>query len=748
MNKRNYELTLNVTTGKIKIPSINIYNTDKGIFNIKLFLEKGEGKNIAKLTHDEIVNYKALFQAVKSKTKNYVELEGVLDETENFFYYDLGSKFNDQVGVYNCQIFITDTKGTNNNTTDDEVVTSVPFNYTVTASILTGLNAEITANPDLPVLKELINECKILMNLDSADMSVLDPFQKKEDNAIDGADKNIISNINSINSQIKEKANQLGIIAADINSKNIVDIENNAYDFIPNAKTYLEIPTPDGTHQSVHPKVLYFKNGWNGYKFWMAHTPYTFADDALENPCIAVSNDGENWIEPIGITNPIEQKPSETGAYNSDVHIFMKGDVMECWWRAVINNESIIRRKTSSNGVDWSNTETLFTRGTLDILSPSIIYENDKYKMWYVSNVNGAYEILYEESFDGKIWFDTRILNIEYTYEKNSNTAWHLDVIKFNGKIEIVVNVSPEGTLHYTTSYDNQVFSKAVKILRPRFYNSSFFDSKGIYRSSLVKVENEYYLYYTGVMNDLSHWIALSKGKTIDRLGSITQKNENLKAPDNFFKNNDNIDKFAQNTITFCKITYTNASGFPDDKAGQLITDNSIPEYGRQKQEYRLYDSDIYYIRRTKEDGTWTDWVKNTNDVQYIANTVSPTTPISDYPSNKISYHIISSTWGNTNLFPEWGGGLLETYNIKSDEKGWQRQLFTCYNSKNQYVRFVKSDGTWTNFEIIPKLWSGLTSDRPTGALRIVGMCYFDHNLLKPIWWDGTNWRDAIGNIV
>ena len=211
MNKRNYELTLNVTTGKIKIPSISIYNTDKGIFNIKLFLEKGEGKNIVKLTHDEMLNYKALFQAVKSKTKNYVELEGILDETENFFYYDLGSKFNDQVGVYNCQIFVTDTKGTKDNTTDDEIVTSVPFNYTVTASILTGLNAEITANPDLPVLQELINECKILMNLDSADMSVLDPFQKKEDDAIDGTDKNIISNINSINSQIKEKANTIDI---------------------------------------------------------------------------------------------------------------------------------------------------------------------------------------------------------------------------------------------------------------------------------------------------------------------------------------------------------------------------------------------------------------------------------------------------------------------------------------------------------------------------------------------------------
>lgn len=235
MNKRNYELTLNVTTGKIKIPSISIYNTDKGIFNIKLFLEKGEGKNILKLTHDEMVNYKALFQAVKSKTKNYVELEGILDETENFFYYDLGSKFNDQVGVYNCQIFVTDTKGTKDNTTDDEIVTSVPFNYSVTASILTGLNAEITANPDLPVLKELINECKILMKLDSADMSVLNPFQKKEDNAINGTDKNIISNINNINSQIKEITNKvIEVNAKDFGASGdgIIDDTNSFSEFI------------------------------------------------------------------------------------------------------------------------------------------------------------------------------------------------------------------------------------------------------------------------------------------------------------------------------------------------------------------------------------------------------------------------------------------------------------------------------------------------------------------------------------
>jgi hypothetical protein len=42
---------------------------------------------------------------------------------------------------------------------------------------------------------------------------------------------------------------------------------------------------------------------------------------------------------------------------------------------------------------------------------------------------------------------------------------------------------------------------------------------------------------------------------------------------------------------------------------------------------------------------------------------------------------------------------------------------------------------------------SGITADRPTERL-VVGQYYFDTTVGLPIYWDGTNWIDAAGNVV
>jgi hypothetical protein len=54
----------------------------------------------------------------------------------------------------------------------------------------------------------------------------------------------------------------------------------------------VEIPTYDDSYQLTHPKVLYFSEGWNHYKYWMSMTPYPQQNDYFENPSIVVSNDG------------------------------------------------------------------------------------------------------------------------------------------------------------------------------------------------------------------------------------------------------------------------------------------------------------------------------------------------------------------------------------------------------------------------------------------------------------------------
>src|SRR5690606_6972243 len=134
-------------------------------------------------------------------------------------------------------------------------------------------------------------------------------------------------------------------------SSQLAQIDEQVY---KNAPLPLGIRTYDGSNQTVHPDVLFFDTGWNGYKFWMVHTPYPYSDEKLENPSIVASNDGIYWDEPKGLINPIveptEQELIERAHY-SDATLVMNGDTMECWYRYVNREKNLeqIHRKTSTN---------------------------------------------------------------------------------------------------------------------------------------------------------------------------------------------------------------------------------------------------------------------------------------------------------------------------------------------------------------------------------------------------------------
>ena len=62
-----------------------------------------------------------------------------------------------------------------------------------------------------------------------------------------------------------------------------------------NASAPLDIVSSYGNTYNYHPSLVYFENGWNGYKYWCAYTPYPKCDDKYENPHITVSNDLKKW---------------------------------------------------------------------------------------------------------------------------------------------------------------------------------------------------------------------------------------------------------------------------------------------------------------------------------------------------------------------------------------------------------------------------------------------------------------------
>ena len=185
---------------------MQLYNTDENIFNIKVFVAITESGRARKLSHDELANYKLIMQVVKPVSNQYKEVEGVLDTTEDFVLFEMPKNTYDQVGTYKCQIKVTDDKG-DGDTSNDEILTSRDFTYSVKASLLTGLSADISTDPEVPVLQQLINEVKIAGGLTVDDPNTI--IGGLTISTLDTTDKTLQGAINELNSKEHiERANK------------------------------------------------------------------------------------------------------------------------------------------------------------------------------------------------------------------------------------------------------------------------------------------------------------------------------------------------------------------------------------------------------------------------------------------------------------------------------------------------------------------------------------------------------------
>ena len=292
----------------------------------------------------------------------------------------------------------------------------------------------------------------------------------------------------------------------------------------------LNIVTTLNNKQAYHPKVIYFKNSWNGYKYWMAFTPYPNADESKENPVINASNDKINWIEPTGTNNPLDI-PENAGKYhyNSDTHLLYNEDLnqLELFWRYVDdeNNTVTIYKTASKDGINWTEKEVFLysdNRKELDYVSPAIMYDKGLYKIWFVDKR----KVYYTEKTTNSIK-EPAILNINYL--KGYNT-WHLDVIYNQEKkqYELIacayqdINRRESMSLYYTYSKNNKKWSTPIKILSPST-NQKLWDSEGLYRSSVIYENGKYYLFYSGHDDEMNVGIGLMYGEKIDKLESFSK---------------------------------------------------------------------------------------------------------------------------------------------------------------------------------------------------------------------------------
>lgn len=132
--------------------------------------------------------------------------------------------------------------------------------------------------------------------------------------------------------------------------------------------------------------------GFGGFRYWMAMTPYAFADDSLEDPCLLVSQDGTTWQVAPGAPTPLDDQPGSPEHYNSDTHLVLRDGTMYAIWRTskIGAAPDRISWRTSTDGQTWTPTHVIYEGGALgtvygQTLSPALLPEGTGWRMYLVA---------------------------------------------------------------------------------------------------------------------------------------------------------------------------------------------------------------------------------------------------------------------------------------------------------------------------------------------------------------------------
>ncbi len=220
----------------------------------------------------------------------------------------------------------------------------------------------------------------------------------------------------------------------------------------------------------THPTVVYIENGWNGFEYWAAVTPYIYSNEESakwENIHIFCSHNGIQWQEPSGITNPIEAAPSGAGKniYWSDPHIeYNKIDnCLYCFFRGYnipakqSGSEAprVIVYKKSIDGINWGRLfilyDSLSNKRRIsyknEFLSPALFRDQNHWHIFDVLKGKNAhnqkgYAVSHRKANDLTDQEFYQFKRSSYISLKKSvgkgNYIWHIDVKKI-GNITFIL---------------------------------------------------------------------------------------------------------------------------------------------------------------------------------------------------------------------------------------------------------------------------------------------------------------------
>jgi hypothetical protein len=263
---------------------------------------------------------------------------------------------------------------------------------------------------------------------------------------------------------------------------------------LTNAATYQDIPTYDGSGQTVHPDIAYFPDGWHGYKYWMAMTPNYYDSAGRENPHVVASNDGLSWEVPPGLANPVVPFPPCDHNSDPDIVYNPRSDELYLYYteqrRAEYcgtTNENRLVLLMSSDGVDWGESHALITWDVAKeplYVSPAVVYRDGQFELWLTTGT----EVVHATSEDGVNWsplepasIDAVPWHLDVAYVKDRSEYWMLFVDSPVAGSKLRLATSKDG-LNWTAQLD-PVLSPGSGWDGERIYRSTFlYDAGGIFR--------------------------------------------------------------------------------------------------------------------------------------------------------------------------------------------------------------------------------------------------------------------------
>lgn len=291
------------------------------------------------------------------------------------------------------------------------------------------------------------------------------------------------------------------------------------------AKIALDIKTYyAGQNQATHPNVISFTKPWNGFRYFMAYTPYPYGNGFEENPCIAASNDLIRWEKPPGLNNPIAWSEETECDELKDTHLLYRDDLdrIEIWYLGRIGSSFseggplYCFRKYSYDSKNWSSYEVMYRFDTHSLASPSVIWQNGKYKFWGIQNSTDSIGLFYMESLDGYVWSHLEPCTIP---EAKETDMWHGTITPLNNGFGLVW-VGKKGRAANQIFYSFSVDGK--KFCHPKIIIENDSKWKYLYRPALLEVDGIYYCFYGVVRLDNRWMIGMSYGLQINNLQGIT----------------------------------------------------------------------------------------------------------------------------------------------------------------------------------------------------------------------------------